>query len=307
MIVSLCATLGLAACGQQITVTLPGGGAGVASRAEAPRGHERLFSPAPHAFRFSQPGEPVRRGAVSERFELRDGDCGGSDCGTARYRAEIRELDRSIKARVGRDIWYGWSFYNDNIGAVTRDTSLGTVFGQWKLEGAQPPAFRIVHIPAGSGDWASCDPAICARSAEPADVVVELEDMRVSRGWGAAQNFGNICKLFSMEQNRGRWVDLVVNTNFSAGPDGYLRVWVNGDLKCNYAGPLVSLQSLADGATRPGNRRGIFASYTERWAQSRGTAPKPTMIVHYDEFLVGRSREDVDTRLREAAGQRPKD
>ena len=45
-------------------------------------------------------GEPVRRGATAERYELRDGDCAGSDCGTPWYRTEIREGDQLIEAKL---------------------------------------------------------------------------------------------------------------------------------------------------------------------------------------------------------------
>ncbi|HSF91815.1 MAG TPA: hypothetical protein VLA51_06380, partial [Paracoccaceae bacterium] len=78
------------------------------------RGYERFFSPAPHNFRYTlaDEGAPVRSGARAERYELRTGDCGGSDCGNARYRAEIRMTDEQNPAKVGEEIWYGWSFYN---------------------------------------------------------------------------------------------------------------------------------------------------------------------------------------------------
>lgn len=271
-----------------------------------PRGYELLFSPAPHAFRYSRPGEPVRRGAVSERFELRDGDCGGSDCANPRARAEIRQSDNAVRARLNRDIWYGWSFYNQNIGTVTPDTSLGAVFGQWKLGGEQPAIFRILQTVPGAGTWDSCDPAICNRAGAPdQDVVVELSDMAQARGWGEAQNFGNVCRLFSMAQNRGKWVDIVVNTNFATDAEGYLRIWVNGALKCNYYGPLVSPASALQAGAAPNHRRGIFASSTRRWLQKQPGTAKPTLIVYYDEFRIGKTRGDVDTRAREAAGRKP--
>lgn len=308
LMISLAAACFLAACGQVITITMPGA-AGAGSRGQAidptiPDGYERLLSPAPHAFRFSGPGEPVRMGAVSERFELRDGDCGGADCNNTRYRSEIRQLPEAMTARLGQDSWYGWSFYNQNIGAVTRDRSLGTVIGQWKLGGDQPPIFRLLQTPAGEGNWVNCDPTICNRfGAAGDDVVIDLEDMGKTMGWGAAQNSGNVCRLFNMQAAQGKWIDIVVNTNFSTNTDGYLRVWVNGEMKCNYYGRLVA--SKGAGKT-PGHRRGIYNSYTKTWDAKQG-GPKPTMIVYYDEFLIGSSRAEVDTRMRQAASARPKD
>lgn len=292
----------LGGCGQTISITLPGG----QPPGKPPKGYELLFSPAPHAFRFSAPGEPVRRGKVSERFELRDGDCGGTDCDNSRYRSEIREVPGKVKARIGKDIWYGWSFYNESVGTVTRDTTLGAVFGQWKVEGDRPPVFRLAQTVPGAGDWATCNPAICNPVSGPTpDVVVELEDMSTTYGWGVDQNFGKICQLFSLAENRGKWVDIVVNTNFAAGPDGYLRVWINGQLKCNYYGQLVSSGEAGDRG--PGIRRGIFGSYTKRWDETQGDSPKPTLVVFYDEFLTGAARDRVDPGLRELSALRPKD
>ena len=307
-LVMLCCVvaMALAACGV-ITVTLPGSGDPRGTKA-LPKGYERLSSPAPHAFRASLPGEPVRRGARSERYELRDGDCGGKDCASTWYRSEIREDPKAVQARIGDDIWYGWSFYNANIGSVSRDTSLGAVFGQWRVGGDRPPVFRITQTAADSGNWAACDAAVCNRAGDPLqDVVVELNDMAAASGWGRAQNDGAVCRLFSMAQNQGRWVDIVVNTNFSADTNGYLRIWVNGEMACNYYGRLVADPAARKGDPGPSHRRGIFASYTERWTRTQGTAPKPTMIVHYDEFRAGPTRADVDPRDRETAGLPPVD
>jgi hypothetical protein len=295
----------LASCGGVITITLPGGGS---SAGGPPAGYERLLNDTPHGFRMAQAGEPVRRGRTSERYELRDGDCGGSDCGKPWYRTEIRETAQATQARLGDDIWYGWSFYNENIASGTADTTLGAVIGQWKQGGDQPPVFRIVQDGRGEGNWAACDTRICTRNPDPAlDVVVELEDMRQAANWGAAQNFGKICKLFSMDQNRGKWVDIVVNTNFSSDTNGYLRVWVNGVQTCDYYGRLVSDPRSRKGDAGPGHRRGIYASAPQRWTRSQGGAPKPTLIAYYDEFLVGNTRADVDPAAREARKLPPKD
>jgi hypothetical protein len=298
----------VAGCGSTISITLPGGGARAAREPVIPKGYARLYSPAPYAFRFSTEGEPVRRGARAERYELREGDCGGSDCGQARARAEIAQDKATTTARLDRDIWYGWSFYNASIGAVTRETSLGTVLGQWKLEGDQPSSFRLVQVAADEGDLARCDPRVCTQGGAPGDdVMLELDEIAQAGAWGAAQNQGRICRLFSLAANRDRWVDIVVNTNFGTDAYGYLRVWVNGELRCNYQGQVVSAKAAGARSPGPTNRRGIFTSYTERWTKAFGARPKPTLIAYYDEYLAGASRADVDPRLREARGLAPVD
>ena len=295
----------LAACGQVITITLP---FGMQRAAPLPAGYGLLFSPAPHAFAYVGAPEPVRLGLRSERFELRDADCGGSDCGNFRARAEIAEAPDATVALLDRDIWYGWSFYNANIRSVSRETWLGTVIGQWKLDGAQPSIFRFIQQAQGEGNWATCNPAICnPAGAATDDVVVQLDDLRQTRNWGDAENNGNICRLWGLEANLGRWVDVVVNTNFGTDGYGYLRIWVNGQMRCNYTGPLLSAERARSLVTGPTHRRGIFNSYTQRWAENQGATPKPTLIALYDEFRIGLSRADVDTRLREVSRIAPLD
>ena len=296
----------LAACGQVIVVTVGGNSGAGRFGNRVPSGYELLYSPAPHAFRYSTAPEPVRRGTVSERYELRDADCGGSDCGNFRARAEITQIKNQVDARLNRDMWIGWSFFNDNIRSVSRETSLGTVIGQWKLDGDQPAIFRILQTAMGEGNWAACDPAICNRGGLATDdVVVQMDEIRQAANWAEAQNNGNICRLWGMEAQLGRWVDVVVNTNFGTDGYGYLRIWVNGEIRCNYTGQLVSAERARTQVLGPTHRRGIFESFTKRWTRYQGTTPKPTLIAHYDEFLNGLSRADVDTRLREASGFAP--
>lgn len=305
----LCALV-LVGCGQVITINLPGGSSAAQSYGDGalPQGYERFLSPATWNFRYSWPGEPVRRGQVAERYELRDGDCADADCANGRLRAEIREAQKAQTAQVGKDIWYGWSFYNDNIGAVTRDQSIGTVLGQWKPDGDSPTVFRIVQTYQNELDWTKCSPAYCNPLGNPGeDVVAELENMRVAGNWGATQNFGDVCRLFSMAENRGKWVDIVVNTNFAANDDGYLRIWINGEMRCNYYGRMVAGTRFGLGAPSLSHRRGLFASYTKPYRDNQGSAPIPTMIAYYDEFRSGQARIDVDPAARELAGLRPKD
>jgi hypothetical protein len=297
-------------CGQVITINFSGTTPSAQSYADGalPQGYERFLSPATWNFRYSWPGEPVRRGEVSERYELRDGDCADADCTNGRLRAEIRELQTAPTAHVGKDIWYGWSFYNDNIGTVIRDQSVGTVIGQWKLDGNSPAVFRIVQTYTGELDWTKCSPAYCNPLGSPTeDVVAELENMHVSAHWGAAQNFGDVCRLFSMAENRGKWVDIVVNSNFAANEDGYLRIWINGVMRCNYYGRMVAGTPFGLGGAPLSHRRGLFASYTKPWRDKQNGAAIPTMVAYYDEFRSGSSRGDVDPAARESGGLRPKD
>ena len=273
-----------------------------------PDGARRFMSPAPHAFRASlaAEAEPVRRGAQAERFELRDGDCGGSDCGNPRARAEIELDPERHPVTIGQDTWYGWSFRNASVPAFTQDNALRLVFGQWTVGGRVDPVFRFIQLGAGEHEMDGCDPAVCRLPDVQGDLAVQLVDVASVGDWGAARNDGYVCRLFDMAGSRGLWRDIVVNTNFSPGPDGYLRIWVDRQQVCDYRGPVVSAASLtADRAIR--HRRGIFSSWTKRWEESQGGAPRPTLVVYYDEFRTGRRASEVDLSQLEAAGVAPLD
>ncbi len=176
------------------------------------------------------------------------------------------------------------------------------------MEGEQPAIFRLIQQPQGFGNLAACDPAICTMAGtDQDDVWLQLDEMRQTYAWGDRQNDGSICRLFSLAANQGRWVDIVINTNFGTDGFGYLRIWVNGELRCNYLGQMVSSERALTQVLGPNHRRGIFNSFTERWTRNFGAAPKPTLIAYYDEFATGLSRAEVDVRLREASGLRPVD
>jgi len=260
---------------------------------KAPRGYEHLNSPHSHAFRYSQQGEPVRRGKRSERFELRHGDCRGSDCKNDRLRSEIREPKRKSAASINKDIWYGWSFrVAQSPKKPGKDGRMYPFLGQWKTGPNNSPTISFTQSDHGNKDV----------------IFISLGDMsRHNNGNAAGHKHGNICKnIFSIASAKKGWVDIVMNTNFSTNNNGYLRVWVNGKLKCNYKGQIVASKP-SNGYSGPNHRRGIYVGNTKHWKAKYGSKPVPTWIVFYDEFLIGKTREDVDTRLREKSGLAPKD
>lgn len=264
----------------------------VSRNADAPVGYQRNLMPHAHGFRYSADGEPVRAGLVSERYELRDGDCGGGDCTNPRYRSEVRLAPSNTQARIGENIWYGWSFYNQNIASYPQAVSLMNVFGQWKMGGSNPPSIKLVQIGRGEA-YRDGD--------RNHDVVIQLDDANEGLNWGERRNWGIVCRLFNIDQARGQWTDIVMNTNFSTGDDGYLRIWVNGQQRCDYTGPITvnTDTSLYPG---PNVRRGIYGSFTSRWDRVRPNQPKPTLVAFYDEFRFGQSRDAVDIRLIEQRG-----
>ncbi len=267
----------------------------------APEGYWSNQSPRQYA--FGKTTVPVRYGATAERFEVRWGDCGGTDCGAPRYRTEIGLNRGRTRARFDQDIWYGWSFRNGSIPDFSGSTNPFITVGQWKMGGDNNPIIKIQQLGRGDDNFAGCDPNICSRSisAPSGDVFLQLSDVMNILPATPQNNWMNVCRLFDMRSAVSQWQDIVLNTNFSTTGNGYLNVWVNGRQVCAYRGRIVATQdtSMYPG---PNHRRGIFVSGHQRWDGTRPGQPLPILVAYYDEFRVGRSRGEVDIRMLEASG-----
>ena len=104
-----------------------------------------------------------------------------------------------------------------------------------------------------------------------------------------------------MKENMGKWVDIVINTYFSRGNDGYVNIWINGKNKCEYKGPIFSTKRISH-YPGPRHRRGIYVGNAKYWDKNYPNISRPTFIAYYDEFRVGRNREVVDIRIIEKKG-----
>ena len=283
------------------------------------KGYLNNISPHKHAFALVRKPHPVRYGVMSEKFVVKDGDCGGSDCEAPyRYRSEITVEYDSTVARIGEDIWYGWSFFNKNIPEFRDDEKLGITIGQWKIGSGKgiSPILKIMQLQtAGKKNyanlhWNSCNKKICNRqfkSMPNEDVFIQLSQMHAHGEFNDREsNWGQVCRLFSLKENKGKWVDIVLNTNFSEKEDGYLNIWINDKKKCAYRGKMIVKKDLSL-YPGPSHRRGIFVSHTKRWDKNFPNRKKPNFIVYYDEFRAGSSREEVDLRLIERKNGLPLD
>ncbi|NBV60760.1 MAG: hypothetical protein EBR73_06745, partial [Rhodobacteraceae bacterium] len=104
----------------------------------ADNGHEILMKQTPMAkWGYKKDKQIVRAGTLSERFEVRHGDCfqissDWNDCEMDRERAELSSHDTK-RFEPQSNIWIGWSLY------IPRDFSMGykmlTIAGQLHREG----------------------------------------------------------------------------------------------------------------------------------------------------------------------------
>lgn len=251
----------------------------------------------PHQFNLVTAPYPVRYGEYSERFEIRPSDYDGMDGRTRGNRSELTQRPGPNNPKIGEDSWFGWSFYHENILAVDYTYGWAPYFGQWKTDLDAAPVIAI-------------QPAHDGRPGDGQYMGVSLVDLSEgrSREWLKANNFGVPCRLFRIDQSRGRWVDIVVNTNFGENANGYLNIWINGQLKCQYRGqitvtPVDRYRSYGYMNHGPIFKRGYWSghlSFPKLWEERYPKVKIPTFVVYYDEWRQGRSRDEVDIRKIEA-------
>jgi hypothetical protein len=245
----------------------------------------------PHQYNIVSSPHPVRYGEYSERFEAREGDCRDTDCESERGRGLRSEIHRDRgyrEARINSDIWFGWSLYNETVEYRGSSYGIAPFFGQWKVNYDAPPV--IVFSVGGRGPGAQYN------------VAAQLSDYYDSIG----RNDGEVCFLWNINSERGRWVDIVMNTNFGNDGNGYLNIWINGEQRCSYQGIIVprelGMDTNGSRFVGPLAMRGIWTGHhAVRWTERTGQ-PIPPLVVYYDEWRSGQSREEVDIRMIEARG-----
>lgn len=215
--------------------------------------------------RVSDP-HPVRAGKTSERFEVRSGDCYWSpywdDCKNDRERIEL--IEKEPYSNVGSKNWYGWSIFVPNDFPNVWPTR--TVLGQFHQKGDEifDPPIMFKYYSDGYRIHVNQ-----MSQSPPEDYLLIPED-----------------------DFRGQWHDILVHAKWTNTDGGFIKIWVNGILKVNRAGALTLY-------SKPIYfRYGIYRHSLSNYKTMSNVDNLPTQIVYYDEVRKGKSRADVDIRLK---------
>lgn len=248
--------------------------------------------------------EVARVGETSQRFELRHGSCRGYDCDNDRQRFELIQ-SRGSENTVGDKTWYGFSMYLPND--FQEISPSNTTVGQVKLTRWRGPLWNL--------------------NLRNGRMIFEYRPN--------GQHDSVTCHVANLSQMRGRWTDLVIYSDYNTRNtqnNAMLTVWANGRQVCNSNQLLVTTAMVSEvNHTDITLRYGIYNSYVSRWlnanrtrsvnttgfsdlhtqnggvSQSEANRPfeidwgveLPTQIIFYDEVRIGRSREQVDVRMRD--------
>ncbi|MEM6758272.1 MAG: heparin lyase I family protein [Pseudomonadota bacterium] len=249
----------------------------------------------------------ARRGNKSQRFEIRHGDCGKysggyNDCENDRGRVEKAERPKANFSRRGAGTWYGYSLYvpADFVSLDPGSTSLSQV----KITGHSFPLWKITL------------------TDKP---FVLFGD-------------GSTCRIGPLSGWKGRWNDITVYSHTGTSADGpFFLLYKDGQQICAKTTPILPKEAYG-ARVEPYFKFGIYSSFVSRYLRPRATkqvtyqlssetytnnrvskntvkfpfsydwgVELPTHVIFYDEMLAGSRREDVDVRMREAAGLPPVD
>jgi hypothetical protein len=216
--------------------------------------------------------DQARKGRVSQRFELRPGDCNGTpgwnDCALDRSRTEVI-VDPVIMP--GQRRWVSWSIYLPPEWQDSREVP--THLGQ--IHQFRGPRGVMLGLPS--------NPPLLQFSEDRGSYNMCLHQLS-----GPADNIQDRCEthtLSTTEAMRGRWTDIIIDLN-THKTTGHLTVMVNGITMVDIKQPVVRYD-----AENFFVKYGIYRSFI-----SRATEPLKTQVVYFDEVRVGTSLASVDNR-----------
>lgn len=195
-------------------------------------------------------------GSLSERFEVRSGDCTGTeqDCATDRERAE--RFEAPPYSKLNREYWYTYKIYFPEDFEFT--PPVNNLFGQFHQRGK---GVNIVNIGMHGG--------------QPEGYYFEL--IPFEEGPGLVDTL-----LISNTELREKWHTIVVNAKWSNKSDAFVKVWVNGVKKVDYKGPNINRN------TPVYFKYGAYRAYVSRYG-----SPLPTQVVYYRDVRRGNAEKDL--------------
>ena len=158
----------------------------------------------------------VRDGEYAIKLEYHDNDCGTNDCRRGDYKGQFGRTGFGwMKSKQWKDSWSRFSVF------IPEDTSAlpngaYTMFTQFKTD--------------TRGEKNNC-PQIAL------GFMLDEEGIRIFQEPGdkdCSEHYQHV--MYNDEDFKGKWLDIVVHSNWSNKEDGFVYVWFNGDLKYEFEG-----------------------------------------------------------------------
>ena len=198
---------------------------------------------------------PIRGGDYAVRFMLRKDDKIVS-------KSKRAELELKHHADIGGEYWYGFSIY---IPADWQYDTINEVVTQWN-------ATRDKEIKEN------------AKRSPPLALRIKKDHWYITMRWDKRRltppgNKAPKLRLWKGPYKKGAWTDWVVHAKWSFEKDGLVRVWQNGKLIIEHAGPNCY-----------NDKRGLrfkIGLYKPKWQGDKYTSLIKERIIYHDEIRVG--------------------
>jgi len=213
----------------------------------------------------SEDGHPVRDGNKSIRFEVRPGECWGTFNGT-KVRGEggfqpNNDCERDSKSEraeiwAGKyfgkgERWYAWSIFIPEGQEIFNPASLK--MGQFHSK-LYKKYIQHSHFEHSDGKYTFHN-NLCDCGSESIDPV-------------------------------GKWTDILIHVNWSPGQDGFYKIWADGKMVMDRAGP-----TMYEKKNKAYVKIGIYRNGVEQlWNLDRDGG---TTIVYYDNIRTGKTMDSV--------------
>jgi hypothetical protein len=242
----------------------------------------------PWALQYSK--DIVRDGKYSIRFEKRENDCGPSksegDCvrTSAKWigRSEIVINNKKHMGEIGNN-WYSWSIYVPQESDLPRYKGF-VQMGQFKTHSKHLKVTRQYVNGGEKGNDSNCPEIPLTLRLTPAGLMSDRQGVEYCNAWDNSAHRQFFQKLIDINDMKGQWHDIVINANWTDDVNsGFIKIWVNGELKLDYAGKTVSKMKTINGQKHGPMFR--FGAYSQKW--------KGTTIVYYDRITRANKCEQM--------------
>lgn len=236
----------------------------------------RSLNDTSHGFNIVKFPNPVRLGHLSQRFELRSGDCSAninwSDCNTDRSRTEMSSKQ---KFYIGDEKWISYSIYIDK--SFKELTPTKTSLGQIHQYGG----------PSGFAGGFPNNPPILQFNILNNNYVLYLH--RLSGNFYNVDDDPIYYKIISLNDMRNKWTDILIHIKFDKNYS-FLEIYANGKKVINHMNNFINFEPKYFYF-----KYGIYNSFISRY-ENKFKSKLPTLIVFFDEIRIGNTRHEVDYR-----------
>ena len=211
----------------------------------------------------------VRDGDVAIRLELRDNECGRDDCKVGDYKGWKGRTEFGFwETELNGENWFRWSIYIPEDTYYIHDgwTLLTQFKGNFKSQKNKDcPIIPFYINMDNDGLGIGTEPGDCSETWSP---------------------------IISNEEGfKGKWLDIVAHTNWSAKDNGFIHIWINGEKKWSKVGanvkyvnkkypPVLRLPVYAGG--RPKNLKQTQVAYFDAFYSAKTCAKMNMESLGYD-------------------------